>query len=337
MNDTNKPVLICLTPMKNEAWVLERFLQCASVWADHIIIADQRSDDGSREIALRYPKVILVDNPGTGYDEGERQRLVFEAARRIPGRRIMLAIDADEVVSANWRDSPEWQALREASPGTVISFRWANLMPDMTTCWLPPGDIPMGFVDDGVSGHSAGALHVPRLPRPAGAPWLRMQDVYVLHYQYTDWERMKSKQRHYQCLEVLDHPKRRAIDIFRQYHRMDVVTPDQKQPVQTEWTIGYEERGIVMNIVNKEGAYRWDKEVVNLLIQHGPEKFRKCDIWDAEWNTLARGFGLTPAQTLADPRTPFEKRIHRWLHRTQGRSLDRTVRVRQRLLRLLGW
>ncbi len=50
MQETDKPVLICLTPIRNEAWILERFLQCASLWADYIIIGDQNSDDGSREI-----------------------------------------------------------------------------------------------------------------------------------------------------------------------------------------------------------------------------------------------------------------------------------------------
>ena len=35
--------IICLTPVKNEGWILERFLKCTSLWADYIIIADQSS------------------------------------------------------------------------------------------------------------------------------------------------------------------------------------------------------------------------------------------------------------------------------------------------------
>ena len=115
--------LICLTPVRNEAWVLERFLQCASVWADHIVVADQISDDGSREIAARHPKVILVDNPASDYNEGERHRLLFERARQIPAaRRVMIALDADEVLSADWEQSDEWAMLRSAKPGTAIRF-----------------------------------------------------------------------------------------------------------------------------------------------------------------------------------------------------------------------
>ena len=60
------PKIICLTPVLNEAWILDRFLKCASLWADHIIIADQGSTDGSVEIAKRYEKVIFIDNKTDG-------------------------------------------------------------------------------------------------------------------------------------------------------------------------------------------------------------------------------------------------------------------------------
>ena len=69
------PKIICLTPVLNEAWILDRFIRCASLWADHIIIADQGSTDGSREIAQRYDKVIFIDNKKTG-DFNEMQMRV---------------------------------------------------------------------------------------------------------------------------------------------------------------------------------------------------------------------------------------------------------------------
>src|SRR5579872_3256170 len=98
MQTDRLPTIICLTPVRNEAWILERFLQCASLWADHIVVADQCSDDDSCEIALRHPKVTLIRNPSPAYDEGARQRLLIDAARRLPaeGRRMLIAIDADE-------------------------------------------------------------------------------------------------------------------------------------------------------------------------------------------------------------------------------------------------
>ena len=57
-----RPTIIVITPVRNEAWVLRAFLEATSLWADYIIIADQMSTDGSREIAKKYPKVVLIDN-----------------------------------------------------------------------------------------------------------------------------------------------------------------------------------------------------------------------------------------------------------------------------------
>ena len=50
---SNRPLLVVLTPVRNEAWVLHAFLKATSLWADHIIIADQMSTDGSRDIYIR--------------------------------------------------------------------------------------------------------------------------------------------------------------------------------------------------------------------------------------------------------------------------------------------
>ena len=143
--------VICLTPCRNENWIIDIHLKAASQWADHIIVGDQISDDGTRDTVRRYPKACLVDNYGKGYDEGERHRVVFEAARQIPGRKILLAIDSDELLSANWIDSGEWQKLLCLPAGTAIYARWANILPgfktwfamggpstDPTTGYLPP-------------------------------------------------------------------------------------------------------------------------------------------------------------------------------------------------------
>ena len=80
------PKLICLPPVLNEAWILERFIKCASLWADHIIIADQGSTDGSVEIAKRYEKVIFIDNQTDGdFNEMKMRAPLFEAANKIEG------------------------------------------------------------------------------------------------------------------------------------------------------------------------------------------------------------------------------------------------------------
>lgn len=334
--------VLCLTPVRNEAWILDRFLQCAATWADRIVVADQASDDGSAEIARRHPRVHLVVNDDSAYDEAARQRLLLGAARSLPasGARILLALDADEVLSANWRSSPEWQTLLAAPPGTVIYLRWANLRPDMTTCWIPPDPIPFGFVDDG-SEHRGEAIHSRRLPTPAGAPALVLRDVVVLHYQYTDWERMRSKQRWYQAWEAVNQPRGSNVVRYRLYHQMEAVPDARIEPVRPEWIAGYASGGIDVTSVRREGRYRWDREVRSWLDRYGPEPFRRVDIWDVDWNGVepasAGGDGHPrPSAPLADPRTPLDRAVMAWLRATQGRrSLG--VRAVDFLLKRLRW
>ncbi|PYS70680.1 MAG: hypothetical protein DMF69_12770 [Acidobacteria bacterium] len=72
-----RPRIIVLVPVRNEAWILKTFLECASLWADHIIVADQSSTDGSTEIAAAFPKVTVIENPLPHYSEVERQQLLI--------------------------------------------------------------------------------------------------------------------------------------------------------------------------------------------------------------------------------------------------------------------
>ena len=115
----DKPYIICLIPVKNEAWILDRCLQTASLWADKIIVADQMSDDGSPEIAVKYSKVQLIRNTSAQFNEPERQKLLIDAARKIPydGKKLLIALDADEMLTANLLDSPEWQTILDAPVG----------------------------------------------------------------------------------------------------------------------------------------------------------------------------------------------------------------------------
>ena len=107
MSPQYNPSIICITPIKNEAWILDRFLKCASTWADHIIMADQGSTDGSLEIIQHYPKVRLVEAPCQEFNMGKMRQALLEMARTIPGPRIIISLDADESLSANWKDSTE--------------------------------------------------------------------------------------------------------------------------------------------------------------------------------------------------------------------------------------
>ena len=333
----SEPTLICLTPVRNESWILDRFLRCASTWADHIIVADQHSDDGSRAIARSYDEVTLIDNDHPGYDEQARQKLLIDAARNLPveGTRILMALDADEILTANWMDSPEWDRLLAAPPGTVLRFQWANVTPSIKEGWVPEKKIPFGFVDDG-SPHEGYKIHSPRVPVPEGAPSLVFEDIHVLHYQYANWPRMKSKQRWYQCYERLEHPEKRPVTIYRQYHHMDAAR-EAAEPFPDAWFAGYEACGIDMTTIPEQEHYYWDREVLQLLEQHSTEPFRKLDIWDVDWTALGHALERSVNGELQDPRSALDRRVHRWLAQTQSRAEALEVRLAQKLLQVAGW
>ena len=332
-----QPVRICVTPVKNEAWILDRFIQCNSTWADYIILADQGSTDDTRKIAARYNNVILVENPDPTYSEESRQKLLLKHAREIPGPRFILALDADEILSANWMDSPEWESVLQAPPGTIIRMQWVNIWPDFRHGWIHPKRIPFGFIDDG-SPHTGSPIHSPRVPLPPEAPSLSLNDIKVLHLQYTNWERMKSKQRWYQCWERIHYPQKRPITLYRQYHEMDAAILKHRTPLQPEWLQGYLAQGIDMTSVQEAPYYHWDVEILQWLARYGADYFRKVDIWDVDWHALAHLLHMDiPAERLRDPRTMFEKMVFLWLKQTQPDASLISVRLKQQLLALFGW
>ena len=54
METINAPIHIVMTPTRNEVWVLRAFMEATTRWADYIIICDQMSTDGTREIVQAY-------------------------------------------------------------------------------------------------------------------------------------------------------------------------------------------------------------------------------------------------------------------------------------------
>jgi hypothetical protein len=326
-----------MTPTRNEAWTLPRFLATSERWAHDIVIADQRSDDGTRDLARKNRKVTLVDNPEEGYDEGLRRRTLLEGARTLDGPRVVLAVDADEALSANAVGSHEWGKILGASPGTVITADWINYLPGFDLAWVPREPVPIGLVDDGRP-HNPGPLHGSRvLVRPED-PVVHLREIKLLHFQYVDWARMESKQRRYQVLETLTNPTKRAVQIYRQYHRSVAFPDDEVIAARPEWLAGYEEHGIDMRLTSEGSICWWDHDVLEQLIEHGARRFRRLDIWDHDWSAVARHSGVeVPEGALSDPRSRMDRAIHRWLAATQDRAGRPDVRAMQRMLIPLGW
>jgi len=118
---------------------------------------------------------------------------------------------------------------------------------------------------------------------------------------------------------------------------MDAFPRAEVQVVDPRWTDSYERQGVDVLGVTSRRSYPTDDEVLDMLLEHGSDRFRRLDIWDVDWQRLAAERGL-PAADLGDPRSRSEKAVHGWLAATQRRGPERTAtRLLQRMMIPFGW
>ena len=273
--------IVVLTPVKNEAWILPLFCKSASIWADYIIIADQNSTDGSREIASQFPKVVVIDNDSSDLDEGYRDGLLINKARELVGNNgILFRIDADEIFTPNF-DSEDWLKIKSAKDGTVFMFRWVQMYRKLSSCWETKGQIIYGaFVDDGREYSPKGLIHARSMfNSKTKEDTIVLQDIALLHFQFADWKRMCSKHIWYQCFERIKFPQKSAIDIYRMYHWMyNPSLPYEKVPI--EWISVYRDKYYIdIHSYNVEKKYWWDDKTKEYFQQYSPQYFRHIETY----------------------------------------------------------
>ena len=329
----DRPHVVCLTPVRNEARFLPAFLAAAATWADGIVIVDHARPTAVASSRPRTPRSSSCADDESDYDEGRRVRLLFDAARaEFPEPRVLVKLDADEALTAGATATAGWAALLAAPPGTGVRMRWLNLLPDGTT-WVDPSHRPFALVDD--AGDPDVSLHPREKMRDGAAPPLVLDDVAVVHLQHLDPANMKSKQRWYQAWNRVQLPDRRPRDVYRQFHWMDALDPAQLVATDPAWLAGYEAAGIALTPVAPVPEPTWqDVEVARLMDEHGTAPFRRTDLFDHDWRTAAAAVGC-PAPV--DPRSALDRSILRVLARTQGRRRRPVQRVFERAIALVGW
>jgi glycosyltransferase involved in cell wall biosynthesis len=278
------PKIVVVTPVKNESWILDRFLSVTSQFADHIIIADQCSTDDSVDICRKYAKVTVFENKSEKYDEAERQIALLKTARElVPEHKIILALDADELLAADATSKIGWQTMLRSEPGTVLCFEKPDLYvrPDLCIRYDIPW--PIGYVDDGAE-HKPRKIHSIRIPLPPEAPRLYLHDVKFLHYRLTRPAAEAAKFRMYSVLENVNQlsPLRRRR--IRYADGFNHLSAGRLEPTPTAWFSGWEEQGIDMHTITCYNRYWYDQEVLSQLLRHGSKRFWGDDIWNYDWN-----------------------------------------------------
>lgn len=338
----SKTKVICILPVKNEAWILKHFIEAALSWADIIIIGDHNSTDGSADIARQYDRVKVISLQNPSFDAGDRRKILFEEARKIPGKRLIFAIDADEMLSANWADSPDWGRMLNARPGTMFRINWPYLLPGLDQAVL--FGVEAAFVDDGTE-YIGNIIGEERIPITNGDVEY-IQDINLLHFVNIDPYRKKSKQRWYKCFEFIEvgtRPWAACIKYPNEVslnYGLTIVSVDEKWVRGFNWLDAYRLGNKVV-----EQRYWWDEEVINYFDLYGPDRFRKINIWDVDWNALAKLSGRDGKYD--DPRSIFEIWVHRliekyWNELKIGQASENRLywlfyMLGRAGLRVLGW
>ncbi len=299
--------IVVITPTRNESWILRRFLQVSSRFADNIIIADQMSTDDTAEIASGFPKVTLIHNQVAEYDEAQRQALLIQKAREVvPGRKIILALDADEILAANATATAGWKTMLSAAPGSVLCFEKPELYITPDQCIRYDRPWPLGYVDDGGC-HRPTHIHSIRIPMPLEDPRLLIHDVKVLHYALLRTGAQRAKMRLYACVENIlgtggSLPGRRN----RYGPSTDYASRGKLGVTPKEWVDSLEADGIDMRSVQVSRLHWQDDEVLRLFGKHGCGRFYNEAIWDVNWEELrrqamSRGLRGVPTRVITPP------------------------------------
>lgn len=305
--------VIVLTPIKNEEWILDNFLSSCSLFADHIIIADQNSTDKSAEIALKYEKVILIKNGSQDFNEGDRQKLLIQKARELFGLgNFLVALDADEIISSDSLHSQDWQKIRDAELGTVFLFDKPTPLFNLQLAFRYPKGFPLGFVDDG-SEHNPSEIHSRRVPTPQNCTEIFLENILFMHLCFVRENVQFSKNRYYCCLEKIQN--KRKLSARRLFYRFlvpkDYIKIGGTSPINSNWYSIYNAMGINLKKFKEEAYYYMDFEVLILFTKYGTKAFYNEPIWHFDWEScriegLKRGIEGIPSTPIKMP-----SRIHR--------------------------
>jgi glycosyl transferase family 2 len=272
--------VIATVPARNEAWVIGSSLTCLSAFCDVIVVSDRGSEDRTREICRRFPKVVLIESPADSRIREQRWQLL-DAARSYDGHNLLWASDADELISPRLMLGFLERQRDRLIPGTVVEPRFYTL-------WNGPGryrdDLShyrpywgrTGFVDDRRADYDrsqSAPLHEPRVPAPEHAPVIEASELPLLHLQWLIPNRNQLKQAWYRCREWLDGGKTAAsINAF--YAVTFPASRAKTTAVPPEWIVDVP----FPDAADSEPSWH-ERDIRAWFDQYGIERFEPLEIW----------------------------------------------------------
>lgn len=332
-----KPQIIVLTPVRNEAWVLRAFLAATSLWADKIIIADQMSTDGSREIYKEFQlslplslsshkcELIVINNDRKEMHQAATRRLLFDKAREVLNgdtNAILFALDADEFLSGDFVHTEDWKRIMNSEPDDAFCWRWMNLKEGDITQYCPDapyfywavhvseslweGEFPDNFIHE---------WRLPWPPQCTKEKEFKMDDFSSIHFARINTKRQKNKWRFYWASSIANKPTWNRWALYRQYNSEEV---QNYKDVPSHLYDYYLQNNVdTLSLVDLDdcGQYYSD-EVIKYMNRGGVRPYLWTGIWDEEW---------CKQNGIQDP----QKWIHKmWLAYMRWSQVHRNIVVR---------
>jgi glycosyltransferase involved in cell wall biosynthesis len=299
------PVVV-LTPVKNEEWIIEKFLEVTSKVADRIILADQGSTDETISIARRFKKVVIIRNDNSEYDEGFRQRLLIGKARELyPGIKLMLALDADEIITFDSISSKAWEVIDRSPPGTGFTFEKPDILSPISKCLRRSEYFRLGYLDDDAV-HQGTKVHSPRLPFSRNL--VNIDGIKFMHFALARPIAYWSRQRLYSVIENIQSTSpfyHRLLKYSRQLNDRNHEMESSATP--SIWLQGWQELGISFAAIDSNEQNQYNREVYDAFVRYGTSKFFLDDIWDVDWSQFYSRDSAQAIGTEFDP-PPFHFR-----------------------------
>lgn len=325
------PLLIVLSCTRNYGWCTRAFLEGNLKWADYIIIVDQMSTDGTREMCAEYgERVILVDDINMEYKEATRAKMAYERGKQIKGDKIFFALDIDEVLSANWQQTNDGEKVLYSRPGDMFSLSWAHISPDSRNCLVAEKqyriyhDEPNRVFD--IS--EAKEIHTQILPfdyTDWNATWEKIYhitDFVLLHFGrfFPDWNYYKRIL--YRMQYVKKHTYKSILDIYYiDATKRRIESAEPLEPIKKEWL--YHDLDL-FELVDRKSKPFLLTNIEELIKEDGVVKYSKLNIWDER---------LCKDLNVIDPQPIRYKLLWRYccifgLHRTWliVRAMDKILR-----------
>lgn len=341
---------IVYLPVKNDKWIIEKSILSISMWADHLFVADENSDDGSLDIYSRLSflkNVSFIKRPKFDQTGPDNRNYLLNLARSFDGNNLIFELHADEIMSAKILDL-NFRAifLDTLKPRDSLMLPWYTLWdkPNLfrcdksvwsnNYCWF-------GYRDDRKIKFTGACFHGPRAPEETHINKITIDELPVLHYQFINKSNERSKQAIYHIFERNHYPEKSTEQINKTYAVAFDDRDVKLKLIPEVHTKLWLEAGININEVYDGDELNWrDLEILRNFKRHGLDYYKNVNIWYIDWESKRKQAAEMPDYDgynteIHDPRDLSTTMAHWWVRKLQRYPYWRIDFIRYALKKII--